>query len=137
MKSHAKRAIKHLEALGFRRDETASNPHKGKYVFRHPNAPERPVKVFAGETDSTSTSVMRLGDQIAGISTSGPTMPASIKERVRIKQANSKAQREAERRARAARAEKAEQAHIEAEQLLAAQRHERDLRALMNPGFGR
>lgn len=136
MKSHAKRAIKHLEALGFTQDDAASNPRKGKYVYRHANDPSRPVKVFAGETDTTSTSVMRLADQIAGISTSGPTMPASIRERVRVKQANSKAQREAERRASAARAEKAELAHIDAEKARLAQQHERELRDLMNPGFG-
>jgi hypothetical protein len=137
VKNHAKRAIKHLEALGFVRDETASNPRKGKFVYRHANQPDRPVKVFAGETDTTSISVMRLADQIAGTGHRGPTLPSTIKERARIKKSAEKARREADERARAERSELAErewQARLAADQ---SQRHQRDIESLMRPGYGR
>ena len=142
MNGNARRTIDTLVALDFRLDDDASNP--GVRVYWHPNDPTRCVKVFSGISDIAAKKVRNLASEIAGLSSAGERIPASIGETARIKKENERAKKiietaranrareEYQRKADAAKTARAA-AQAEAERIA---RHRR-IAALMQPGNGR
>lgn len=141
MNNRIRRAQKDLEALGFYRDY--DTPSSGM-VYRHPNQPGEHVKLHPMMSDSGVTAVMRLANKIADTGWSGPRQPQRIKERAQILRhtaATMRAAEDAERQKRAEAAEAGWAARVAREQevtrILADRRHDREIRTLMQPGFGR
>lgn len=134
--NRVKRLIRDVEGLGFNYDHDASSPRNGRRVYRHPNAPDEVVRVQDAMSDSGVTMVWRKAQQIAGLSTTG-SAPSSIRERARVKRASEKERRAAEARAREERAQKADAAAAERQRIRDLEQREREMRELMNPGFGR
>lgn len=135
--NRVKRFMRDLEGLGFVPDHEASSARKGRHVYRHPNDREQALRVSEQMSDSGITMVRRKAEQIAGLSTSGDTTPSSIKERARIKKRSEKERRDAETQARNERAARAEAVYREREAIELSKRREREMRDLMNPGYGR
>lgn len=135
--NRVKRFIKDLEGLGFNYDNDASSPRNGRRVYRHPASPDEVIRVADGMSDSGITMVRRKAEQIAGLTTRENTAPASIRERARIKKSAERERRDAETAARNERASRAEAAHREREAIRAVDRHDREMRDLMNTGFGK
>lgn len=134
MNNHAKRLVKHLEVLGFRRDYSTLSAGR---VYRHPNAPDQVIKVFDHMVDNTITAARKRADKIAEASSVGAPDAMSVKERARVSRDKRKERRTAEMVAAAARATAAERRY-EAEQALAqAEADRRDIEDLMQPGGGR
>lgn len=92
MKGHVRRAIQVAETLDFRIDEDAS--HHGTRVYWHPNAPEERIKLFSGASEPACIAFIRKANQIAETGWSGPTMPRTIAERVRTRQAEDRLKRQ-------------------------------------------
>lgn len=134
MNNHARRLMRDLEALGFERDWDART--RG-FAFRHPNQPDQVIKVFDAMTDNTITAALRKANKIADTGWSGPRMPQTIKERAKITRQRTKNQRQREDAARRERAEKAEREAQARDAILARERRDREIAALMRPGFGR
>ena len=142
MNGNARRTIDTLVALDFRLDDDASSP--GVRVYWHPNDPARRVKVFSGISDIAAKKVRNLASEIAGLSSAGERIPASIGETALIKKENERAKKiietaranrareEYQRKADAAKTARAA-AQAEAERIA---RHRR-IAALMQPGNGR
>lgn len=134
MNNHAKRLIRHLEALGFRRDYDAVSPAR---VYRHSNAPDQEIKVFEHMVDNTITAARRRADRIAEAGTSGSSDVVPLKERARITRDKRRAQREADDRARRLRAEAADREHEAKQAAARAEERRRSTEDLMQPGYGR
>ncbi len=131
---HARAAQKKIEAIGFIRDPEASAG--GRWVYRHPIDPERPVKIWSGMSEAAARKVTILADDIAGLSSHGESMPKTIGERAKIKRKERKRAevREAEQRARSRtpfdQAAELRDALTKAE---ARDRESREIRSLMRP----
>jgi len=134
MNNHAKRLVRELEALGFRRDHDARTSGR---AYVHPNQPDQVIKVFDHMSDTTITAAKRKANKIADTGWSGPRMPSSIKERARIKKASAKAKREAEAKAREERAQAKEAEYIKRRVAEETARKRREIENLMRPGYGR
>lgn len=132
MKGHVKRAIELLESVGFTLDEDAS--HYGNRVYRHPNSPDEPLKIFSGASEPACISVMRKAQRIADTGWSGPAMPRTIGERTKIKRAEDKRRRSTAIAAHAARGMKAEEHYQNWRAIEAADNHRRAIERLMMPG---
>lgn len=134
MNNHAKRLVKELETLGFRRDYDAKT--RGR-AYRHPNQPDQIIKVFDAMSDTSITAAKRMANKIADTGWSGPRMPATIKERATIRRRKERAEQERQKAAVEARAAEAERiAEVEARvRREDARRHE--IESLMMPGRGR
>lgn len=135
MNNHAKRLVRELETLGFRRDY--DDPSKNGRVYRHPNDPSQVIKVFDAMSDNSITAATRKANKIAETGWSGPRMPSSIKERARVRRSGERAEREREARAREERAERAEREHEARLAVERAAQREAEIASLMQPGHGR
>lgn len=142
MNGHAKQTKSTLEALDFHLDEDASS--RGVWVYWHPNDPSRRVKVFAGMSDIAGRKVRNLAGEIAGMSSAGERIPASIGENAKIHRQSERAAAQAKRAAEAAqrepyqcRADADVAARARAAEIAARERREREIRDLMRPGNGR
>ena len=91
MNGNARRTIDTLIALDFRLDEDASS--KGLHVYYHTNDPGRRVKVFSGISDVAAKKARNLAGEIAGMSSVGESIPASIGHVARIKKENDRAKK--------------------------------------------
>lgn len=142
MNGHAKRTIDTLIALDFQLDEDHST--RNFRTYWHANDPTRLVKVFGSISEVAARKVRNLAGEIAGMSSAGERIPASVAANARIKRQEERAKRDAEaarlnrereeyqRRADADAARRAE-AYAEAERLA----HRRSIASLMQPGLGR
>lgn len=137
MNNRIKRLRRDLEGLGFEYDHDASSERRGVAAYRHANDPDQVLRISQHMSDSGCTAVWKKAQQIAGLSTSGSTSPASIKERARITREQEKAERVKAAVAanmRAAEAERRRRAQDNAER---AERNRRSIEDLMQPGYGK
>lgn len=141
MNQHAKRLVKELETLGFRRDHDAQT--RG-IAYRHPNDPARVIKVFDAMSDSSMTAARRMANKIADTGWSGPRMPLSIKERLAAQRSRETRQEAARREAEDARAadadarfEQRRERAARARRIEAEDSRRRQIESLMMPGSGR
>jgi len=143
---HCKRTRQTLEALDFRLDEDLS--HRGVWVYWHPNSPDQRVKVFGSLSEIAAKKVRNRADEIVGMSSAGERIPANVRKNARIKRQSARmaeqAKREREAREREPiqraadhQAELQRIAREQAQQIIQRQRHDRELRDLMSPGYGR
>lgn len=135
MNNHSKRLCTHLESLDFYRDYDAEQKSAARRIYRHANEPETAIKVFDCMNDSTITTQQKNAARIIGLATSssGP----SAKERERANRTRRTAQQRAEIEARQSRAAKAEADYQATQAQLKRERELRDLRSLMQNGYGR
>ena len=140
MNGNAKRLINTLEGLGF----TLDGFDNGKRVYRHPNAPDKVLKVYGGIDDRTARKLGNAGAEIAGYSIAGESIPASISETARVKrqQSRAKAAAESERRTRElapfqAAADRRAERLRESALIVKSDRRRREILDLMRPGLGR
>lgn len=134
---HAKRTIEVLEGLGFEFE----GYHEGKRTYRHPIAPDKPIRVHGGISEVAARKLRNAATEIAGYGIAGERIPASIKDNARVKRQDAKAkdrarvEREARDREPFERAATERKARIEdSQRLAAADRRRREIEALMRPG---
>lgn len=135
MNKHAKRLRQELETLGFQRDH--DHPSKKARVYRHPNQPDQVIKVFDAMNDNSITAASRKANKIADTGWSGPRQPATIKERARVTRRRRTAYERKEQAERDARAAAAEREYERQQRARRAALRQREIRDLMQPGFGR
>ncbi len=139
MNGNARRTIDVLRTLDFQLDEDASS--RGVRVYWHTNAPDRRIKVFSGISEIAAIKARNLASELAGMSSAGEHVPASIRENARIKRAEAKSKRQAEAARHAAELAPFQQAADErakraalARQIEADEQHRREVEQLMMPG---
>lgn len=134
MNNHAKRLMKELETLGFRRDYDAQT--RG-IAYRHANDSTQVIKVFDAMSDSSMTAARRMANKIADTGWAGPRMPSTIKERAATDRRKRAAQQEMVKTAVADRAAEADAKHEAQQSIRRNEARLRELRALMMPGGAR
>lgn len=132
-----KRLRRDLEGIGFEYDPDASSQRRQVAAYRHANDPDTVLRVSDHMSDSGCTAVWKKAQAIAGLSTSGPTSPATIKERARIRREAERAERDKEARAREARARQVADEQARRDLIELRERQLRDIQGLMQPGYGR
>ena len=139
MNGHARRCRDALQALGFVEDIEITDKHSnGKTYYTHPLAPSEPLSLYNRMTEQVSRIVIDRARMIAGME---PTGAKRRSEQIRERQKRQREQRAArEARERAAVEQRAESAAVgvalrEATRLRDAR--VRELRDLMQPGYGR
>ena len=137
MNNRIKRLLRDLEGIGFEYDHDASSQRRQVNAYRHANDPEQILRVSEHMSDSGCTAVWKKAQQIAGLSTSGSTSPASIKERARIRRAAERAEHEKQLRAREERAAEKERETHSRSGAVNADRRRGEIEDLMQPGYGR
>ena len=94
MNGHAKRTIDTLIALDFQLDEDHST--RNFRTYWHANDPTRRVKVFGSISEVAARKVRNLAGEIAGMSSAGERIPASVAANARIKRQEERAKKDAE-----------------------------------------
>lgn len=135
MSNHTKRFQRDLESFGFRQDDSVLVAHDG-VAYTHPNAPDKPIRVFPKTSDNAIATLTKTAKKIADLSSTGPDV-SSIKDRVRVTNLKKKSKRQREDEARRQRAQKAESEYEQREAVSAAAKRRREIEDLMRPGYGR
>lgn len=130
MKGHVKRTLEVLEALGFTREDDMFG--RRKWTFHHSFAPDEQLKVWEGQSEAACIAVQQKAHAISETGSSGPSMPKTVGRRKhRVKAASSGPTiMELARQDREAARKKRDAARSEA-------RHDREIKSLMQPGWGR
>ena len=134
---HAKELRNLLEALDFRYDEKESQRRGCGSYYHHHADPDQYIKVFGRITPMAARTAMDKARQIAGLSAVGKPASAAIKENARIKRELAKEKRAKDVAEREARANAAGERRAEIAREIERANHDREIRGLMNPGFGR
>lgn len=95
MKTYIRNTYQELEALGFEYDPDESN--FGKRAYRHPYEPDTVLKLWDRASQSACIAILRKANHIAGLGSSGPKLPSTLKERVTLERAEARARRNRER----------------------------------------
>ena len=135
MNHHARRLARDLEALGFNRAPDLDTRTGQAWV--HPNAPDEVLKVSDHMSDNGITAVTRKANRIADTGWAGPRNPATIRERATIRRRRETAHEAKVRAEREQRAAEAEAKHQAAQAARDSARRDREIRQLMQPGYGR
>lgn len=132
MKSHVKRTLDVLEALGFSREDDQFG--RRKWTFRHAYDADAVLKVWEGQSEAACIAVQQKAHAIAETGTSGPSMPKGVGRRKRGKAA---APRPTVMDLAAADRLAARESALQARQSARAARRFGEIRSLMQQGFGR
>ena len=146
MNGHAKRCQETIIALGFVRDDEATERRaNGKTYYTHPLAPTEPLSIYGRMSEQTCRVVADRARQIAGLDVTGAKRRSSVvKER---QQGLRRKRLEQEARERADYERRCEEAAVgvalrkaqreQTERLAREAARERELRELMMPGGAR
>jgi hypothetical protein len=153
MKSHVRRAIETLEALGFENRANDYDRAQRRRLYLHPNYPdEAPIRLWDSASEAACTGASARAYKIVDLADAGPRPATTIRERYRAQREREELERsqraEAELRRAAAKRSQMTKQELEAayyaalstgerKRLMAEESNHKFYASLMQPSYGR